>query len=566
VTKKTLILIAGGTVVLLLIGFLIYNGIQKAQVRSWIEDSIVLEFNAASDSGNVYFAGGKMPAKLRTDEDVSEAYEDLREAVSKYNNDIKELDQNVEELIQDLSTYGKDMHYRAMTIPVLRYGVEVGWFSVQAQYSAYTLAMQSYWIEHYPNDVMPLADLPNCNFVYTVDEVIPENARIHNTNTLYGLSKRTCTYDESSGTAGQDDAPQVEPAEEAVEPEAELAEQATSTPSPTPQPLYSTTANMGFDWGYTSDNGDSIYVVKPSGSGQKVVAYDVEDDGLNLRVLFQIEPSPLNDQKFIVSADEQYILSNKKAWLIESGEKIAETEFPILALSPDNTQLVGYQLNRNEGPSYPVVVYDFPGLNPTRDLLLLEAPDGRAIDFNWQAFSSSGKYFALSYLIRSIENGSTDPVDSGLLVWETQGWTQVANEEGDGATLYDQGVFSADDNFLAVSVKTFEPGDYLYSPYTRVEIFNLNDPQAITSLSYTMQTPNVSALALGPRADSQFALACRTGNSQQVEIEVVDAASGEQVDSETIEDLFWPYFTRSGILYGTGYGTRQPFLVYLPSE
>jgi hypothetical protein len=274
----------------------------------------------------------------------------------------------------------------------------------------------------------------------------------------------------------------------------------------------------------------------------------------------------LNEQKFIVSADEQYILSNKRVWQVESGEKIAETEFPILALSPDNTQLVGYTLNRNEGPSYPVVVYDFPGLKPARDLLLLEAPDGRAIDFNWQAFSGSGKYFAMSYNIHSIENGSTDPVDSGLLIWETQGWTQVVNVEGDGATLYDQGVFSADDNFLAVSVKTFEPGNYLYSPYTRVELFNVSDPQGVSSLSYNMQTANVSVLAMGPRSDSQFALACRMGNSQQIEIELVDAASGELLQSGTIEDLFWPYFTRSGILYGTGYGTRQPCRVYLPRE
>ena len=565
-TKKTLILIAGGALMLLLIGFLIYNGIQKAQVRSWIEDSMALEFNAASDSGNVYLASEKMPAKLRADEDVSEAYEDLREAVSKYNNDIKELDQTVKELIQDLSTYGKDMHYRAMTIPVLRYGVEVGWFSVQAHYSAYTLAVQSYWIEHYPNDVMPLADLPNCNFVYTVDEVIPENARIHNTNSLYGLSKRICTYDEISGAAEQDDAPQAEPAEEAVEPEAELAEQATSTPTPIPQPLYSTTANMGFDWGYTIDNGDSIYVVKPSGSGQKVVAYDVEDEELNLRVLFQVEPSPLNDQKFIVSADEQYILSNKKAWLVESGEKIAETEFPILALSPDNTQLIGYQLNRNEGPSYPVVVYDFPGLNPARDLLLLEAPDGRAIDFNWSTFSATGKYFAMSYLERSIENGSTDPVNCSLVVWETESWTQVVNLQGDGATIYDQGMFSEDEQFLAVSVRTFEPGGYQFSPYDRVELFNLSDPQAVTHLDYRMQTAKVMAMALGPWSGSQFVLACRMGNSQQVEIELVDADSGELLDTETIEDLYDPYFTRSGILYGTGYGARQPFRVYLPRE
>jgi hypothetical protein len=119
---------------------------------------------------------------------------------------------------------------------------------------------------------------------------------------------------------------------------------------------------------------------------------------------------------------------------------------------------------------------------------------------------------------------------------------------------------------LAVGVKTFEPGAYLYSPFTSVELIDLSDSQAVTYLSYSIQTPNVSVLALGQRPAGQFALACRMGNSQKIEIEVVDAASGELLDSETIEDLFWPYFTRSGILYGTGYGTQQPFQVYLPSE
>jgi hypothetical protein len=564
-TKKNIILIAAGTAVLILAGFLIFNGVQNRQTRTWIENSLAFEINESSDSGYVFLADEKMPAKLRGDKNVVEAYEDLAETVGKYNDQIKELDQNVDELVHDLSTYGKDLHYSYMSIPVQRYGVEVAWFGVQAQYSAYLFAMQSYWIEHYPNAVMPLAGTPNCNFVYSVEEVVPENGRISNTNSLYGLNKRVCTYSESTDSASQADAPKAEVAEEAVE---EAAPQATATavPSPTPQPLYSTSPNLAFDWGYTSDNGDSIYVVKKSGPGQKVVAYDISSEGLDIRTLFKVDPSPLNEQDFIVSSDEQYIVSGKRVWQIDSGEKVNEMDFPTLALSPDNTQLVGYESNWTDGPSYPVNVYDFPNINKTQTLLLLEAPQGRSIEFNWTGFSPTGKYFALIYIEKSIESGSADPVDSGLLVWDAATWEQVFSLQGDGATLYDQAAFNNEDTFLAVGVKTFQPGAYQYAPYSSVEIINLSDPLAVSSLSYSMQTSNVSVLALGQRSGSQFALACRMGTSQKIEIEVVDAASGELVDSETIEDLFWPYFTRSGVLYGTGYGTRQPFQVYLPSE
>jgi len=562
VNNKNLMIFAGSALILLLGGFLIYNGIQRAQVRSWVENSLALEFNPSSDAGNVYLPDEKMPAKLRKDKDVAEAYEELYEAVDKYNDQVRELDQNVEELVNDLSTYGKDLHYSFMSVPVQRYGVDVAWFSVQAQYNAYTLKVLTYWMEHYPNDIMPLANLPKCDFVYTVDEVVPENGRISNIKSLYGLSKRQCIDNESLNSTGQADVPE---AEETVE---EAVPQATATivPTHTPQPLYATASNLGFDWGYTYDNGDSIYVVEKSGAGQEVVAYDIGSDGLDIRTLLKVNHSPLNEQNFIVSADEQYIVSQKMVWQVDSGKKINEMDFPTLALSPDNAQLVGYESNWTEGPSYPVSVYNFPNLNKIDELLLLEAPIERAIEFNWSAFSTSGKYFILSYLQRSIENGSTDPVDSNLVVWETTDWTQVVNLQGDGATLYDQGVFSADDNFLAVSVKTFDPGAYLYSLYDHVELFNLSDPQAVTSLSYSMQTPNVWVLALGQRPQGQFALACRMGTSQQIEIEVVDAASGDLVDSETIENLFWPFFTRTGILYGTGFGTRQPFQVYLPSE
>jgi hypothetical protein len=564
VNKRTLIFIAGGAFVLLLGGFLIYNGIQNAQVRSWVENSMAPEFNPDSDAGNVYLPDEKMPAKLRRDKDLAEAYEELSEAVGKYNDQIRELDQNVDELVHDLSTYGKDRNYRYMSIPVQRYGIDVAWFSLQTHYAAYVIALDSYWVEHYPNTAIPLARMPNCDFVYRIEEVIPENGPINGIKSLYGLSKRICTYGEITTGSAQIDVAEPETAEEAVEPVEQA--NATAVPSPTPQPLYSSPADMVFDWGYTSDNGDSIYVVESSGGGQKVLAYDVTDDQLNLRTLFQFNTSPLNEQNFIVSADEQYILSGKRAWRIESGEKVLETDFPILALSPDNALLVGYQLNWIDGPSYPVQVYGFPGLDLQQEILLLEAPQGRSITFNWLGFSGSGKYFALSYLMSSVENGSTDPVDSGLVVWETESWSQIFNLQGDGATLFDQGVFSEDGVFLAVGVKTFEPGAYQYSPYDHVEMIDLSDPAAITSLSYSMQTPNVSVLALGQRPAGQFALACRMGNSQKIEIEVVDAASGELLDSETIEDLFWPYFTRSGILYGTGYGTQQPFQVYLPSE
>ncbi|BBB46910.1 WD40 repeat domain-containing protein [Pelolinea submarina] len=560
--KRTLIFIAGGAFVLLLGGFLIYNGIQNAQVRNWVENSMAPEFNPDSDTGNVYLPDEKMPAKLRRDKDLAEAYEELSEAVGKYNDQVRELDQNVDELVHDLSTYGKDRNYRYMSIPVQRYGVDVAWFSLQSHYAAYVIAVDSYWVEHYPNAAIPLMRVPKCDFVYSIEEVVPENGLINGIKSLYGLSKRQCTFNESLDSTGQAGMPE---AEEAVE---EAAPQATATtvPTPTAQPLYATSSHLGFDWGYTYDNGSSIYVVKKTGAGQKVVAYDITGDELDFRTLFTIEPSPLNEQDFLVSADEQYIVSGKRVWRIDSGEMVKEMDFPTLALSPDNTQLVGYQTDWTEGPSYPISVYDFPNLNKAQDLMVLEAPDGRSIAFNWSAFSGTGKYFALSYLMRSIENGSTDPVDSGLVVWETTDWTQVLSLQGDGATLYDQGVFSADDNFMAVSVKTFAPGGYLYSPYTRVELIDLSDPQAVSSLSYNMQTPNVSVMALGQRIGSLIVLACRMGNSQQIEIEVVEAANGELLDSETIEDLFWPYFTRSGILYGTGYGTQQPYQVYLPGE
>ena len=514
-----------------------------------------------SSSGKILLSGSKLPSALKSEKDIRDSYENLKDSIDNYNENADDLKGSVEELINDLRLYGKDKGYNSAMIPTYRYGVDVGWFSVQTYYTLYLSEIQSYWIEHY-SAAMPVVEGLSCNFTYTYDQVVPENGRISNADSLKNLYKRTCTY-ENATSIGQYLIGTPTPLVTAT---------SAPTATPTPVPLYTTSYWQRFEYCYPYANGSTIYLTRELNRGQLLVAMDITNE-INSRTIFEGETATFNERNFIVSNNEQYVISDQEIWDIKDVNGIIkETDFFALAISPNDTQVIGYQDKSQENGNFVVNRYDFPTLETSETILTLETDSWLATEINWSGYSHDGAFFGLAYTITP-QDYTNIPADaslegneiSGFVLWETTNWEQIAALESDDTNQYRMAVFSSQDDYIAVGKGSLNNGSaaYIYKYYYSgmMIIFNLTDPTNITSSEYTREAGR-SYCAIGSRSNDQFAFAC-SGAS----IEIVNAKNGQTLDSESLyEEIYWPYFTSSGILYGRSKATESDFMVYLPTD
>ena len=557
--KKKLLIIIAVVLVLLVGGLLIHKSIQKSQTRSWIERNMDLMI-ADSFSGKILLYDSKLPPVLKSDKDIRDSYEDLIDSIYNYNENIDDLEDSVDDLIHDLLMFGKDKSYSGAMIPTHRYGVEVGWFSVQTYYTLYLSKIQSYWIENY-SAAIPVVEGLSCNFAYTIDQVIPESGKISNADSLKNLYKRTCTYENQTSVAEYlrgTPTPLVTP---------------TSAPSatPTPVPLYTTSYWQRFEYCHPYANGSTIYLTRELNRGQLLVAMDITNE-IDSRTIFEGETGTFNERNFIVSNNEQYVISDQEIWDIKDVDGLVkETDFFALAISPDDTQMIGYQDKSQDNGSFIVKRYDFPALETSETILTLDTDSWLAAEINWSGYSHDGAFFALSYTITP-QDYTNLPEDaslegneiSGFVLWETTNWEQIAALESNDSMQYRMAAFSSQDDYIAVGTGRLKDGNaaYIYKfYYSGLILFNLTDPANITSTDYVKDSGR-SYCAIGSRSNDLFALAC-SGES----IEIIDAEVGISIYSEDLYDeIYWPYFTNSGILYGRSKATDSEFQVYLPTD
>ena len=546
--KKKLLIIIAILLVLLAGGLLINKTVQKNKTRSWIESNMSLLIDPSLSQGRVYIIDKDLPSALKADKNIRDSHESLVDALDQYNGNVIDLNNSVDELVDDLTFYGEDKHFNATTIPLERASVNITWFNVETRYTTYLFDLQSYWINHY-SAAMPIIKKVDCEFTYTLENAIPKNVKIGSADVFKRFGKRTCSYKEITSIA------------EMIAETAEPQETATFAPSatPTPVPLYSTSTFQKFENSFPYENGSTIYLTRELNRGQLLVAEDISDD-ISSRVIFEGETGNFNERNFIVSNNEQFVISDQEAWNIQDGAMIKGTDFWALTFSPDDTQVIGFQDNTQVESTYILNRYDFPALESAQTLLTLEVPQERAVEITWRGYSHDGAYFGLTYTDSPIDWASEEPDKSGFLLWETTNWEQVAVLQGDDTIEYNLAAFSTQDDFLAVGVKT-KSADGKDFNFSGAVIFNLSDPQNITSLEYIKERTNY-ACAIGSRSDDRFAYVCRGGK-----IEIIDAQSAELVDyEENDESFFWPYFTSSGILYCDTMGTEHDYQVYLPTD